>query len=330
MYMESYGTEQVLALTRAGRSFFDNAVSSSFSPTPLLTPRGCIYVAAPEDRAPLVEFYEALQTYSPGIVQLLKQEAVMQMVPFMRPEKVAGAVYEEHAEEIDVNVMLLSFLSGARAHGAEFRPSSALASAERINGLWQIKTTQGETLLGRTLINAAGAWADIVAERCGVKAIGFSPCRRSAFTFDAPPDLDLKNLVMVIDLMENYYFKPDAGQFLGSPANADPTFPHDIVAEEFDIAKGIFHIEANTTLKIPRPNHTWAGLRTFSPDKDLVIGLDPLHDGFFWLAGQGGYGIQSAPGVSELVGHLLLDQPLSDTLLKEGVRADVISPARFR
>lgn len=330
MYMETYGTEQVLALTRASRSFFDNAVSSSFSPTPLLTPRGCIYVAAPEDKARLIEFYEELRTYSPDNVQLLDKDEVMQMVPFMRAEKVTGAIYEEHAEDIDVNVMLLSFLRGARAQGAEFHPSTTLESAERIDDVWHIKTNQGNTLLARTLVNAAGAWVDIVAERCGVKPIGFTPCRRSAFTFEAPSEIDLKNLVMVVDLMEKYYFKPDAAQFLGSPSNADPTDPHDVVAEELDIASGIYHIEENTTLKIPRPSHTWAGLRTFSPDKDLVIGRDPLNDGFFWLAGQGGYGIQSAPGVSELAGYLLLNKPLSDNLIKEGVKPEAISPARYR
>ncbi|NLJ51704.1 MAG: FAD-binding oxidoreductase [Alcaligenaceae bacterium] len=330
MYMETYGTEQIQALTRAGRQFFDKAVSSNFSDTDILTPRGCIYVAAPEDKERLHELYAELQSNSPDNVQLIDKNKVMQLVPFMRPERVEGAIYEEHAEDIDVHTLLLSFLSGARSHGAEFRASTSLESAERIDGVWHIRTNQGDTIQAYTLVNAAGAWVDTVAERSGVKAIGFVPCRRSAFTFDAPAEVDLNSLVLVVGIMENYYFKPDAGQLLGSPANADPTEAHDVVAEELDIATGIYHIEENTTLKIPRPNHTWAGLRTFAPDNDLVIGEDPEAEGFFWLAGQGGYGIQSAPGVSELVACLILDKPLSDTLKNEGVKPEVISPARFR
>lgn len=330
MFMETYGTEQVRALTRASRTFFEKAVDSSFSPTPLLSERGCIYVASPEYKQELNDFYEELSAHSADNVELLDKDEVMRMAPFMRPEKVAGAVYEEHAKDIDVNVMLLSFLSGARAHGAEFRHSTSLESAQQIDGIWHIQTNQGNTLLAHTVLNAAGAWVDVVAERCGIKAIGFIPCRRSAFTFDAPAEIDLKNLTMVTDLMEKYYFKPDAGQFLGSPSNVDPTDPHDVVAEELDIASGIYHIEENTTLSISRPNHTWAGLRTFSPDKDLVIGRDPLNKDFFWLAGQGGYGIQSAPGVSELVCCLLLNKELTTELIKEGVKPERISPARFR
>lgn len=330
MYMETYGTEQVRALTRASRDFFYKAVESSFSPTPLLSDRGCIYVASPEHQQELKSFYEELSAHSADNVKLISKDEVMRLAPFMRPEKVAGAVYEEHAKDIDVNVMLLSFLRGARAHGAEFKANSTLEAAQQINNLWHIQTQQGDTILAKTLVNAAGAWVDIVAERSGIKPIGFIPCRRSAFTFDAPAELDIKELVMVADLMETYYFKPDAGQFLGSPSNADPTEAHDVVAEELDIASGIYHIEANTTLKIPRPNHTWAGLRTFAPDNDLVIGRDPLNKNFFWLAGQGGYGIQSAPGVSELAACLLLNKELTPELQKEKIKPELISPARFR
>ena len=330
MYMETYGTEQIRALTRASRKFFDNAITNSFSDTPLVTPRGCIYVAAPDETQQMHALYDEMRNNSPDNVQLIDRDKVMSLAPIMRPERVAGAIYEEHAEDIDVNALLLSFLRGARAHGAELRPSTSLESAKKINGLWHIQTSQGDAIQAQTLVNAAGAWADVIAERSGIEPIGFVPYRRSAFTFDPPADLAIKDLVLVVGIMENYYVKPDAGQLLGSPANADPTIPHDVVAEELDIASGIYHIEENTTLTIPRPNHTWAGLRTFSPDKDLVIGEEPQAKGFFWLAGQGGYGIQSAPGVSELAACLILNKTLSDTLKKEGVNPRIISPARFR
>jgi Glycine/D-amino acid oxidases (deaminating) len=134
----------------------------------------------------------------------------------------------------------------------------------------------------------------------------------------------------VVGIDESFYFKPDAGQLLGSPANADDTFPHDVVAEELDIAIGIDRITTATTLQIRRPSHTWAGLRSFVPDGDFVIGWDPQAEGFFWLAAQGGYGIQTSPGASLLAADLLLRRPLSPELLEEGVDPQCVSPARFK
>ena len=139
----------------------------------------------------------------------------------------------------------------------------------------------------RTLINAAGAWADEVARRCGVAPLGIQPKRRSAFTFAAPADLDIRPWPTVCNVQESWYFKPDAGQLLGSPANADPVPAHDVVPEELDIATGIAAIEADTTLTIRRPARTWAGLRSFAPDGELVIGWDAHAPGLL-LAGRPG------------------------------------------
>ena len=134
----------------------------------------------------------------------------------------------------------------------------------------------------------------------------------------------------MIGIDESFYFKPDAGQLLGSPANADPTHPHDVVPEELDVATGIYHIEEMTRFQIRRPSHTWAGLRSFVPDGDMVIGWDNHVPGFFWLAGQGGYGIQSAAGASLLARQLLRGEPLAEELVREGVGVEGLSPARLR
>ena len=141
-------------------------------------------------------------------------------------------------------------------------------------------------------------------------------------------DVTLWPTVLAVD--ESYYFKPDAGALLGSPANADPVDAHDVMPEELDIATGIYHIEDATTLQIRRPTHTWAGLRSFAPDHEFVIGWDASIPEFFWLAGQGGYGIQTAAGASELAASLLLRQPLPAELAAHGVSADIVDPARFR
>lgn len=163
-----------------------------------------------------------------------------------------------------------------------------------------------------------------------VAPIGLQPCRRSAFTFEGPADSDFSRWPAVIGIDESFYFKPDAGQLLGSPANADPVPAQDVVPEELDIATGIFHIEAVTSLQIQRPRHSWAGLRSFVTDGDLVVGWDAQRPGFFWLAAQGGYGIQSAAGVSQLACALLLNQPVPEELLRQGVDPHRLAPARLR
>jgi D-arginine dehydrogenase len=196
-------------------------------------------------------------------------------------------------------------------------------------GPWQIGLADGRTLRARTLVNAAGAWADELARRCGVAPLGLQPKRRSAFTFAPPPGVDVRAWPAVCSVDESWYFKPDAGQLLGSPANADPVPPHDVVAEELDIATGIARIEAATTLTIRRPGRTWAGLRTFAPDGELVIGWDPRCTGFFWLAGQGGYGIQSAAGSAQLAAALWLGTSLPESLVRQGVAPRALDPARF-
>jgi len=210
------------------------------------------------------------------------------------------------------------------------RCKAALVAAERRSALWSLTLTDGAVIRAGTVVNAAGAWADDVARLCGVAPIGLQPCRRTAFTFAGPEDGDFSAWPTVASLDETFYFKPDAGQLLGSPANADPVDPHDVVAEELDVATGIYHIETATTLQIRRPKHVWAGLRSFVADGDLVIGWDNAAPRFFWLAAQGGYGIQSAAGVSELAASQLLGEPVPAALLAQGVDADALLPARLR
>jgi D-arginine dehydrogenase len=196
---------------------------------------------------------------------------------------------------------------------------------------WQVQlNSEPTTLRTRVLVNAAGAWADTLAERCGVQALGIQPKRRSAFLFSPPEGVDHREWPAVIDIGEEFYFKPDAGMLLGSPANADDVDAHDVVAEELDVATGIYRIEERTQLRIRRPSHTWAGLRSFAPDGELVIGQDAQCPGFFWLAGQGGYGIQTAAGASLLAASLLQKQDLPESLKALKIDPAVVSPARFR
>lgn len=329
MFMETYGTPQIQALTRASRAFYEQP-PEGFTEHPLLHERGCLYIANEEQRGTLMETYDGAQALA-GNVQLLDAAEALSRVPCIRPEAVAGgAMFEPDARDLDVHALHQGFLAGARRQGVVLRCNAELESGEKSGETWTLRLKDGTHLQARIVVNAAGAWADDVAQRCGVAPVGLQPCRRSAFTFPAPEGMDCSAWPAVVGIDESFYFKPDAGQLLGSPANADPVAAHDVVAEELDVATGIYHIETATTLTIRRPSHVWAGLRSFVPDGDMVVGFDDAQRGFFWLAAQGGYGIQSAAGVSALAAALVTGQALPVDLIDQGVAPSLMTPLRLR
>lgn len=327
MFMEAYGTPQIQALTRASRAFYEQP-PAGFCEHPLLEPRGCLYVASHEQHD-LLESTYAQNLANGTAVSLLDSAAALELVPSLRGELLAGAVHETGAMDLDVHALHQGFLRGLRQAGGELRCNAELVQAYYLDDLWHVELADGSRLRARVLVNAAGAWADRVAGQCGVGKVGLQPCRRSAFTFPGPAQHDFARWPAVIGVDESFYFKPDAGQLLGSPANADPVEPQDAAPDELDLALGIYNIEAMTTLEIRRPSHSWAGLRSFVADGDLVIGFDPVSPAFFWLAAQGGYGIQSAAGASRLAADLLLGLPLCASLVSQGVEPARLSPARF-
>jgi D-arginine dehydrogenase len=328
MFMESYGTPQVRALTRASRAFYTQP-PDGFCESPLLLPRGALYVAWDDQKRALDALLRTLQETGVAVERLGATDTLAR-VPVLRERGLLGGVAEPDAMDVDVHALHHGFLRGARRMDAEVWCDAALERADHDGNAWTLMLADRREVRARTLANAAGAWADDVALRCGTRPLGLQPKRRSAFTFAPPPGVDVRGWPAVVDVGENWYFKPDAGQLLGSPANADPVAAHDVVAEEIDVATGIARIEAATTLTIRRPARTWAGLRTFAPDGDLVIGWDAARPGFFWLAGQGGYGIQSAAGAARLAASLWLGAPLPNPLHAQGVRAEAMSPLRLQ
>jgi D-arginine dehydrogenase len=329
MFMESYGPPQARALTRAGRGFYD-APPAGFAESPLLAPRGALYVAQ-RGQAALLTRTEAELRATGTPIEVLSADDARRLVPVLRREQLLGALHEPDARDIDVHTLHQAFLRGARRGGALLHMASELGAARHDGRHWQATLANGETLRAGVIVNAAGAWADVVAQRCGAHPLGIQPRRRSAFTFDAPAGIAFAGWPVVagIDEDEGWYFKPDAGRLLGSPANADACSAHDVQPEALDIATGIARIEAATALTIRRPASTWAGLRSFAPDGELVIGADRREPRFFWLAGQGGYGIQSAAGASLLAASLIAARPLPEELAAQAVVADAMSPARL-
>jgi len=326
MFMETYGTEHIRALTRASRDFFLNP-PAGFTDHPILTPRGVLYIAQAGQEAELAAAHAAYSAQHLEVKQLTAEQAVA-MVPCLKPDTLIDAIYDKMGSDMDVDALHQGFLRGIRHHGGQVVQNARLEAARREDDVWVLTTPAGE-IQARVLVNAAGAWADPVATLCGAAPLGIQPMRRSAFLFPAPEGVDVTHWPTVLAVDESFYFKPDAGALLGSPANADPVPPHDVVAEEFDIALGIHRIESATTLTIRRPSHTWAGLRSFAPDHEFVIGPDPARQGFFWVAGQGGYGIQTAAAASELAAALLMGRPVPSTLTQHGVSAEAVAPTRF-
>lgn len=328
LFMETYGTPAIRALTRASRAFYI-APPPGFTEHPILSPRGVVHVAQIGCERELEEEL-ALASQTSTQAERLSVEQVCARVPVLRGELLCGALYVPDAMDIDVHALHQGYLRGFRANGGQLLNHAELASAAFADGAWAIELTDGRSLRATHLVDAAGAWADVVAQRCGVRPVGLQPKRRTAFTFAPPAGIDSANWPAVVGIDESYYFKPDAGQLLGSPANADPVEPHDVQPEELDVATGIYHIEQMTTLTIRRPSHVWAGLRSFVPDGDLVIGPDNYAPNFFWVAAQGGYGIQTAAAASEFAASMLLQGQPTERLLQFGVSAEALAPGRLR
>lgn len=328
MFMETYGTPHIRALTRASREFYEHP-PAGFADHPLLGPRGVLYIATLGQEDLLQQTYAEFRDQS-GQVALVSAAEAAARVPCLRSELLCGAIAEPEARDIDVHALHQGFLRGMRQRGATLRANAELAGARHDADGWTLQLTDGQTLRARALVNAAGAWADQVAGLCGAAPIGLQPRRRTAFTFAGPEGMDFADWPAVVGVDESFYFKPDAGQLLGSPANADPVAPHDVVPEELDVATGIHRIESATSLSIRRPRHTWAGLRSFVADGDFAIGWDEQTPGFFWLAAQGGYGIQTAAAASELAAALLARRPVPGHLREHGVDAEAVRPGRLR
>ena len=328
MFMESYGPPGVRALTRASRDFYQHP-PAGFAEAPLLSPRHALFVATAGQQAALARMQADLAASGTTMV-LLNSELLAQAAPALKPDLFQNALLDEQGYDMDVHALLQGFLRGARQAGARLLTGVWPLRAAHDGQRWRVALSDGNELVAHTVVNAAGAWADELAALFGAAPIGLQPRRRSAFTFRAPEGVDIGGWPMVADVDEAWYFKPDAGQLLGSPANADPVPPHDVQPEEFDIALGIHLIQEATNLRIERPTATWAGLRGFVADGDLVLGFDDACPGFFWLAAQGGYGIQSAAGASLLAASLIAGQPLPAELAAHGVEPRVVSPLRLR
>lgn len=326
LFTATYGNAVIRGLTVGSRAFFDSP-PDGFTEHPLLTPRGAIFIGREDQRRALDEGLADSKALTPS-VEPLDQKDILARVPVLDPAYVAGGVHEPECMDMDVHAIHQGFLKLGRSRGVALATNAEVTSLSHKAGAWRVTTPAG-VFAAPVVINAAGAWADEVAKLAGLAPLGLVPKRRTAMTFRAPEGTDPGPWPAVIDIEEKFYFKPDAGLILASPADETPSPPCDAQPEELDIALAIDRIERATTMKITRIEHKWAGLRTFAPDKSLVAGFDPGAEGFFWLAGQGGYGIMTSPAISRITASLARGGDVPADLTALGVHAKDLAPGRF-
>ncbi|MBB4186992.1 glycine/D-amino acid oxidase-like deaminating enzyme [Sinorhizobium terangae] len=322
-----YNAPEVCALARIAKDFFDRP-PQGFTDVPLLKQRGGVMIASANKIGRFETVLAEERALAPEIERLTPEEAVSR-IPILKPEYVAAAYYDPNFWDIEVENLLQGYLRGARRNGSDVLERHEILSAERDGGAW-ILTTAGGEISAKVVVNAAGAWADPVAALFGVDPIGIVPHRRTAITVDLPDGVDATTLPEINEIDEDFYMKPEGGRLLASPADATPCEPSDVQPEEIDVAWAAHYVEEATTISVRRIAKSWAGLRSFSADKLPVVGFAPGRSDFFWLAGQGGYGILTSPSLGQLAANLLIDTPLPEAFRREALDPRSFSPARFQ
>jgi D-arginine dehydrogenase len=323
---ETSGNPIVCALAAASRSFFESP-PTGFVDHPLLSPRGLLWVGELADAAILDELALSARAIAPSVRRLTPAE-VLALVPRFHHRAVAGGgTFEPDAMAIDTDALLQGFVRGFRQRGGQLITSSEAIKLRRDDGKWEV-ITSAEALRAPVVINAAGAWGDVVAERAGVAVLGLQPMRRTA-CIAVLRDVDPR-WPLVMDVAGRYYFEPESAGLLISPADATPSAPCDAQAEELDVALALHRVQEATTLPVRSVRRAWAGLRTFSPDSAPVVGEEPTAPGFWWLVGQGGGGIKTAPAMAHALVSMVNGEPLPAAITDRLVSIADLSPARFR
>lgn len=326
VYSPIYGPQPIRALTRASQAFFVNP-PDGFTDHPLLNKRGGMFVANAEQMAALEAAYEELS--AEGDLQWLDPATARRHQPLLRADYVAGGFFDPGCLDIDVHALHQGYLKQFKAAGGSIVTGAEVTAVQRGGGIWCLTTAQGD-FKAPIVVNAAGAWADHIGQMAGAEVIGLVPKRRTALIVNTPDGMALDDCPLVVGIEEDFYLKPDAGRLLISPANEDPDVPCDVQPDEMDIAICIDRIERAFDLKIRRIENRWAGLRNFVADKCPVAGYSDQVEGFYWLAGQGGYGIQSAPALSRFAAAHIVGAEIPQDILTEGLDPATLAPGRLK
>lgn len=330
-FSETYGNQTIRSLTTASRDFFLNP-PEGFSDTPLLDPCGALFIAREEQLMSLEEHFNATRALAPGI-QMQTRDFALSLVPVLEPDAVAACVFEPDSQAINVHELLQGYLKGARQGGVEILTRQRIGELARKDGVWHV-TSERETFRAGTVVNAAGAWAGEIGQSVGALDIGLTPMRRSVCVIDPSKAEgftgDVSGWPLVLDVDESFYFKPGGGMIWLSPAEEIPSPPCDAAPDELSLAEAVDRFERATSMRVRRIEHKWAGLRSFVSDRTPVAGFDPLQENFFWLAGQGGYGIQTSPALSEIAAAMLLGHEFPASCAAKGVTPEALDPKRLQ
>jgi D-arginine dehydrogenase len=324
--VESYGKPLVQKLTRGGRRFLEKP-PGGFVSYPVLTPRPVLWVAREDQREQLQARLEAARA-SGAHLELVSAARARELCPVLREGYVAAAALEPNSMSIDVAGLLDAFLRGFRARGGTVHTRSEVTALARVGDVWEIRAG-GETYRAPVIVNAAGAWCDEVAALAGARSVGLQPLRRTVIVFDAPPGFDVRSWPCVIDADEDFYLKCEGARLLASPCDEVPSPPCDATPEDYGVALAAERIQRATHLEIHHIQRRWAGLRSFVADRAPVIGMDPEQPGFFWLAGQGGFGIMTCSAAARSAASLIVDGKLPPDLEAQGLTPEALSPARL-
>ncbi|QDZ03183.1 FAD-binding oxidoreductase [Nitratireductor mangrovi] len=325
LFSAIYGPAPIRALTRASAPFFEGP-PDGFSSAPLLSPRGALMIGREEQLGAIAAMESEIA--DAGGIRRVEREALERMVPLLRRGYAAAAIHETDARDIDVHALHQGYLRRFRSAGGEIVNNAEVLSIERDGDGWRIETSAG-TIAAESIVNAAGAWADEIGAMAGATPIGLVPKRRTAVIVSVPEGYDAADYPIVVDIEEEFYLKPDSGRLLISPADETPSPPCDAQPDELDVAICVDRIEKAFDLSVRHIENKWAGLRSFVADKVPVAGYDGDVPGFFWLAGQGGYGIQSAPALARTAAALVMGRPVPGDVLDQRLDPASLSPARL-
>jgi D-arginine dehydrogenase len=321
-YEPNYGPPPMLAFTRISHDFFVNP-PQGFTDGPLLVPRASLFFEAEGQEA----FTQKFLASGSGLDELSEAQALKHF-PILREGYAKRTFLDPNTGDLDVDLLHRGYLKLLKSHGGQLRNDAAVEKIERVGSVWCVTTRQG-IFESEILVNAAGAWGDDVALKAGVKPMGLQPKRRSIGVIPMDGIEGAADFPMVTDMGETWYAKPQSGKMIVSSADATPVDPHDAYADDMAIAEGIERLMNATTIEVTRLDSSWGGLRTFAPDGSPVIGYDQHTEGFFWLAGQGGYGIQSAPALSRTAAAMVLTNEIPQDVMVAGLIIAEILPARF-
>ena len=326
-FTENYGNKTIRALTKASRYFLENP-TESFLNNPLMSLNGGVLMIANSNQTDVVEKeLKYAHENTAKVFEISKKEA-LKMVPALKGSYLDRALHEPYSKVMDVDLIHQGYARGAKKNETKIYFNQEVIKISKDKNLWNIKT-KNETYSAPIVINAAGAWCDEIALLANCKPLGIKPKRRTIIIFKNTDNYIINKWPVVIDIKDNFYFKPEAGKFLASPADETDSPPCDAQPEEIDIALTVERLEKATNLKIKNIEHKWAGLRSFYSDRTPVVGEDNNNSGFFWLAGQGGYGIMTSPSISKILESLITGKKWPKKLEELSINENTLSPNRF-